>query len=196
MLNQIFKSCLLIALLPLKSLGYLSKYHLKAPIFRYLILSEQAGGKHNYSRPNRPTTDGTKKWKSGAVFNKDRKRSRNNGPWWMRDEEKNHPRVLPSYRPWWSDGYVNVDSTWKVDELKKEAKRRGLKTTGLKKSDLTKILQGLSSMYDISDKGFVSPTYTYDTMNNSHPLCYPESYEDPDDITKLQSIAFQQSPPS
>ena len=26
---------------------------------------------------------------------------RRNEPWWMRDEERNNPRILPPYEPWW-----------------------------------------------------------------------------------------------
>lgn len=46
-----------------------------------------------------------KQWKSGytLVNDKDRSNSRRlrNDPWWMREEEKNNPRILPEYKPSW-----------------------------------------------------------------------------------------------
>ena len=42
------------------------------------------------------------KWKSGYVIVNDRKNDRlRNDPWWMREEEKNNPRMLPEYMPFW-----------------------------------------------------------------------------------------------
>ena len=42
------------------------------------------------------------KWKSGYVLVNDRKNDRlRNDPWWMREEEKNNPRMLPEYKPFW-----------------------------------------------------------------------------------------------
>lgn len=42
------------------------------------------------------------KWKSGYVIVNDRKNDRlRNDPWWMREEEKNNPRMLPEYKPFW-----------------------------------------------------------------------------------------------
>ena len=44
-------------------------------------------------------------WKSGYVLVNDRgnrgNRRLRNDPWWMQEEEKNNPRMLPEYNPVW-----------------------------------------------------------------------------------------------
>lgn len=51
--------------------------------------------------------DVSREWKSGKLFTRTPK-SRRIDPWWMRDEEKNNPRMLPLYRPWWTQKGTNV----------------------------------------------------------------------------------------
>lgn len=141
--------------------------------------------------------DERKAWKSGRIFSKEPRKSKgSNEPWWMRDEEKNNPRVLPPYKPWWSKRSALVDSSWKVEELKKEAMRRDLYIKGSKKDELISILQESSSRYDISDKGFVSPNYVDKTRTNAVPTCYPESYENEESLKSLHTMALRQPPPS
>ena len=40
----------------------------------------------------------------------------------MRDEEKDNPRMLPSYRPWWLQKEGSNIEDMKVNQLKEEAK--------------------------------------------------------------------------
>lgn len=113
-------------------------------------------------------------WKSGQVFRQPR--SRRNDPWWMREEEKTNPRVLPIYKPWWLDN-VFVDDSWKVADLRKEASRRGmLDTSDMKKSDLLTELHRSSLAYDLSNKGFKPPAFRR-LDSSALPACYPEVYE-------------------
>eukprot|EP01041_Mallomonas_annulata_P003065 gene3065-6008_t len=137
-----------------------------------------------------------KAWKSGKIFGKETRRPRGNEPWWMRDEEKNNPRVLPEYKPWWSAENPIVDSKLKLDELRHEAARRGLPTKG-KKDELIHAIEISNRIYDLSDAGFISPSYTFNDIENANtPSCYPDSYESPESIAALKAMAFQQQAPS
>lgn len=139
-----------------------------------------------------------KKWRSGQIFNKVRDGNRERSgaePWWMRDDEKNNPRVLPEYVPWWLESNPIVDTKWKLDDLKAEAVRRGLSSKG-KKEQLLHILKESSVVHDLSDAGYVQPLYYSDEKSNHIPSCYPEVYEDPVILRSLQDISMQQLPPS
>ena len=131
----------------------------------------------------------TRDWKSGTALRQPR--SRRNDPWWMREEEKTNPRILPIYKPWWLDN-VLVDDTWKVADLKKEAARRGLEgeTSGLKKPELVAALRKSSMDFDLSDKGFRDPVFRK-AEPSALPTCYPEIYEGgPAQIEKLRQAGL------
>jgi len=124
-------------------------------------------------------------WQSGYILSD--KRKENNGgrfrndPWWMRDEERNNPRIRVRYSPWWLPSSVNstaatvFSNSWKVADLRKEAKQRGLPTDE-SKAELIVLLNGSSSKYRLTDDNFTAPIFTSvpETETNS---CYPEVYE-------------------
>jgi len=154
------------------------------------------GGRGNTdSRERGQGKDGdrlVKDWKSGAALRQPR--SRRNDPWWMREEEKTNPRVLPIYKPWWLDNCI-VDESWKVPELRKEANRRGMsQASTMKKAELIEALQKSSMEYDLSDKNFRSPEFRQ--RNSSQlPACYPEVYEGSSNIAKLRETFLSTSAP-
>lgn len=124
-------------------------------------------------------------WQSGYILSD--KRKENNGgrfrndPWWMRDEEKNNPRIRARYSPWWIQS--SVDSTevttfsnsWKVADLRKEAKQRGMPTDE-SKAELIIRLNGSASKYRLTDDNFTAPTFTSVPTTEAN-TCYPEVYE-------------------
>lgn len=115
-------------------------------------------------------------WKSGQVFKGQQPRSRRNDPWWMREEEKTNPRVLPIYKPWWLDN-IFVDDSWKVADLRKEAARRSMTgTSAMKKDELVQALRESSEAYDLSNKAFKPPVFIKAKVEEL-PSCYPEVYE-------------------
>jgi hypothetical protein len=156
--------------------------------------------KNNSANERRGSSAGTKEWKSGEVF-KSRPRGRKNDPWWMREEEKGNPRILPAYQPWWfpsgeeatapaADGVVTtgnvwVDDSWKLVDLKNEALRRGLKPAAKKDLLIAQLLES-SRLHDLSDSGFVdakvSPTSPFEVNIG----CFPEIYETPEDYANLK----------
>lgn len=134
-------------------------------------------------------------WKSGKVFGQNgERRRRNNDPWWMREEEKNNPRIISQYKPWWMDRNPLVDRTWKVAELREEATRRNLDTSG-SKSELIDKLVASSRMYDLSDSNFRVPTFV-SSEEKAPSKCYPEHYEGTtENIEKLRlTIGARQAP--
>lgn len=121
-----------------------------------------------------------KEWKSGYIFNNNSKngppRRMRNDPWWMRDEEKNNPRMLPEYKPWWVDTNTIVNDTWKVADLRKEAERRGIDPLG-KKNELIERLVESSKTYSLTDDNFFNPIFT--ESNNDKLIsrnCFPQTY--------------------
>lgn len=134
-------------------------------------------------------------WQSGRVFQKKGQRGggrRRNDPWWMRDEERNNPRILPQYKPWWLENIL-VDTSWKISDLRKEAKRRADQNgriasaagTGgysmeevdnMKKAELVDLLMGLTEQYSLASDGFTRIQFV-DSTDGKKPPCYPQIYE-------------------
>jgi hypothetical protein len=116
-----------------------------------------------------------KEWKSGQIFGKQTQRRGRNDPWWMREDEAKNPRILPAYSPWWMQN-IQVDVNWKLADLQKEGARRGIDIKGMKKKELLAELQRLSSLYDLSDNGFVTAAYTVNDSQKNRS-CFPHVYE-------------------
>jgi len=157
------------------------------------LAAEKAGDKPWVKRDDKKLV---KDWRSGNdVFKGDKQqqqqqqpgRSRRNDPWWMREDEKTNPRVLPAYKPWWLEK-VSVDDSWKVAELRKEAERRGMETAaGMKKAEILSALQESSATYDLSDNGFRAPFFKAH-LPGELPSCWPDVYEGgKEEIEKLQA---------
>ena len=106
--------------------------------------------------------------------------ARRNDPWWMRDEEKNNPRMLPIYRPWWDLGKLASDQRKTIKELQTIAKALGLGISGSKK-ELTDRIKNLENLYSMDDSNFRSPTYIPWSASNelTQESCYPDAYEVP-----------------
>jgi len=101
---------------------------------------------------------------------------RGNDPWWMREDEEGNPRMLPPYTPWWSDKVEIVDEKWKVNDLKREALRRGLShLSKVNKTQLINEINRQTSLYDLSDSNMKTPTFRAHSLE-SLPPCYPQSY--------------------
>lgn len=152
--------------------------------------------KQNEHRDNSNSKD--KDWQSGYIFSKNNARppggKRRNDPWWMREEEKDNPRMLPSYRPWWlqKDSINNDDM--KVAQLKEEAKRRGLDTSGLK-ADLVQRLNESYEKFNLTDDCYTQPVYNKSDPKTL-PSCYPEIYENENEIKRLKQADHNIAPPS
>jgi hypothetical protein len=150
-------------------------------------------------RPNHREKE-EKEWKSGQVFNNNNRQQqqrRRNDPWWMREEEKNNPRVLPEYKPWWASGDVKlVDAHWKVADLRAEAERRGIDAKGLKKDELINILNESLHKYTLGEAGFRPPFFVKPESEDGMPPCYPDVYEDPEQIEILREKVMESRPPS
>lgn len=124
-------------------------------------------------------------WQSGYILSD--KRKENNGgrfrndPWWMRDEEKNNPRIRARYSPWWLQPPASItevttfSNSWKVADLRKEAKQRGMPTDE-SKAELIIRLNGSASKYRLTDDNFTAPTFTSVPTTEANS-CYPEVYE-------------------
>ena len=124
-------------------------------------------------------------WQSGYILSD--KRKENNGgrfrndPWWMRDEEKNNPRIRARYSPWWlrssanSTEFATFSKSWKVADLRKEAKLRGIPADE-SKAELIIRLNSLASKYRLTDDNFTAPTFTSVPTTEANS-CYPEVYE-------------------
>ena len=117
-----------------------------------------------------------KVWQTGKIFNNNLAPRRRNDPWWMRDEEKNNPKLLPEYKPWWLDSNQLVDESWKVNDLKAEANRRGIaEINGLKKAELIQLLLVSTQANSLTDDNFTNPSYY--KSDKVKPTCYPDVYE-------------------
>eukprot|EP01035_Chromulina_nebulosa_P023082 gene23082-29908_t len=138
-------------------------------------------------------------WKSGYVLVNDRgnrgNRRLRNDPWWMQEEEKNNPRMLPEYNPVWKSisGTDFEDSSVLKEVLVNEAKLRGLSTSG-KKAELLERLREYASRHSLSDDNFRAPQYS-STNALTLPTCYPEVYEGFLGIQELQEKISQMSAP-
>ena len=100
---------------------------------------------------------------------------RRNDPWWMRDNEKNNPRILPEYRPWWVYSYECVGKSWTLSKLQQTAKYRGVCSDGSKKELLAR-LRNTESANDLHDRNFYAPSYM-DAPLDRLDGCYPEVYD-------------------
>lgn len=118
-------------------------------------------------------------WKSGQkVFidsNRQQNARKSKEPWWLSDQEKNNPFILPKYTAWWLEKNFEVDESWKVSDLQTEAKRRGLVVRGLKKAELIQIINLSYRRYSLTDDNFTTPRYV--PVNSNAYRCYPEVYE-------------------
>jgi hypothetical protein len=116
----------------------------------------------------------------------------------MREEEKNNPRMLPDYKPWWATGEAkHVDASWKVADLRAEAAKRNLNLNAkLKKDELIEILNENLKKYDLSDGGFRSPFFIKIEDEDGMPPCYPDIYEDAEtiELLKTKSLGATQPP--
>ena len=114
----------------------------------------------------------------------------------MREEEKNNPRVLPEYKPWWAEPRAKqVDVTLTVAQLKEEADRRNIVYSAtVKKAVLLELLQVNEEQYDLSDEGFTYPVYTPQPKMMSP--CYPEVYEGESGIAALREMSMAEPVPS
>jgi hypothetical protein len=116
-----------------------------------------------------------KNWRSGYIKHTNHNRRRSNDPWWMHDDEKNNPRFLPPYSPWWSTNNTIVTNAWKINELRSETKTRGISSAGLKAELIHRLVES-SKKYDLSDDNFTTPNYISAEAQQLH-TCYPEVYE-------------------
>ena len=133
-----------------------------------------------------------KAWQTGKIFTKNNagnRRHERKDAWWMREEEANNPRILPKYQPRWLES-CHVDKTWKLADLKTEAMKRGLKTSGKKDELVARINAHAPSMNVnmLSDKYFKGPSY-FDFHQENKPSCYPDMYETPEEIVRLRELS-------
>lgn len=119
-----------------------------------------------------------KTWQSGSNLVEKKKRSRFGAiPWWMSEEEKNNPRVLPAYKPHWLEKNTKVDNSWKVADLRVEATRRGLSSEGLK-NELIDRINSFAASYSLDSDNFTAPKIR--ELSSDEDLlyaCYPQVYE-------------------
>ena len=106
--------------------------------------------KFGFDRSQDITDSKPKQWNSGYI-NRGRKMQRND-PWWMRDEEKNNPRVLPRRIPWWfaEPSSLEIPHTAKIADLKAIADARNINCEGLKKSEMFQKLKTLNDIYTMT----------------------------------------------
>ena len=132
----------------------------------------------------------------------------------MSDEERNNPRILPVYKPWWLSSNVLVDSSWKVDDLRKEAIRRmnengkvgavagrgGYNKKDIKemgKAELIDFLVSLTRAHELSSNGYTTIVFDESQETNwserPQPPCYPQVYEGGSDrMMNLVTEAYEQ----
>ena len=106
----------------------------------------------------------------------------------MREEEANNPRILPKYNPKWLGSPV-VDKTWKLADLKSEAMKRGLTSTGKKEELIERINASIPPVTAnlLSDEYFTGPRYIA-ASKDEKASCYPDMYESPEDIARLREM--------
>jgi hypothetical protein len=97
-----------------------------------------------------------------------------NDPWWMREEERNNPRIFSPYKPYWLEA-GSVDGSWKVADLREEAEKRGLDASGLK-ADLISRINVCVDKFSLSDDAFTVPIFV-PVPDSELTRCYPEIYE-------------------
>ena len=158
---------------------------------KYYISTEKnsdSDGSSNSNRPSRSTRSSKngnsaslrernidKVLKTGEIFLQKKSTSRRQLPWWMKDSERNHPRILPAYRPWWLNPQNPiVNPSWTVPELRAEATRRGAHCSHWNKQQLLDWLLESSTDYNLSETNFKGPTFS--AQVNTTDSCYPEVY--------------------
>eukprot|EP00600_Ochromonadales_sp_CCMP1393_P002308 CAMPEP_0174981358 /NCGR_PEP_ID=MMETSP0004_2-20121128/15844_1 /TAXON_ID=420556 /ORGANISM="Ochromonas sp., Strain CCMP1393" /LENGTH=197 /DNA_ID=CAMNT_0016233091 /DNA_START=79 /DNA_END=672 /DNA_ORIENTATION=- len=136
---------------------------------------QSSGGKHKTSSDRRKYSDS--KWKSDYIVSNKRQNytRRRNDPWWMRDEEKNNPRIFPPYAPKWLEKGNIVDDKWKAADLRAEAEKKGLDSKGLK-ADLIDRINASANKYSLSDDNFTAPEFI-PVPAAELCSCFPEVYE-------------------
>lgn len=156
-------------------------------ILRTTVFSMNSTKSWSPKQENNNNNNKEQAWQSGYIFSKNNSRppggKRRNDPWWMREEEKDNPRMLPQYRPWWLKKDLNFDDM-KVAQLREEATLAGLDSSGLK-ADLIQRLNESKKKFSLSDDRFTEPIYSK-TPKSSLPPCYPEIYENENEIKRLK----------
>jgi hypothetical protein len=95
--------------------------------------------------------------------------------WWLTAGEFSNPKVAKPYNPWWLENNFLVNDSWKLPDLKREAKRRKLLTKGTKDELILRINESYHT-YKLTDDNFTSPKFSsFD--NQAIQSCYPQVYE-------------------
>lgn len=81
------------------------------------------------------------------------KKKLTDNPWWMHANEKNNPKNLNHYSPWWRNAKRAKYNLLSYDDLQVECRKRGSKINGSRKS-LIAHLRLLDSTYDMTDNGY------------------------------------------
>ena len=133
-------------------------------------------------------------------------------PWWLgvnqgawNDEERVEEGTVPigtkndggnrdSIGPNINIGNVWVDESWKVNDLKKECERRGIKPAK-RKEELIKQLHESSRLHDLSDAGFVKAIFTPQSFEKDLP-CFPHVYETEESLAMLNEKRKLTPPPA
>ncbi len=104
-------------------------------------------------------------------------------PWWMAEKEKNNPKILPLYRPWWLKKSVFLSDNVSDAQLMTECSRRGI--ANRTREDMLCSVAAWNKRCTLSDKGYVTPTFEKENIS-AIPTCYPEAYESPDVLIKIR----------
>lgn len=122
--------------------------------------------------------------------------------WWMKGSEENNPRVLPKYSPWWQTANFNVTSSWSIEFLIREAKRRGIifeneqdfiqlsqenssksqeidKKMNLNEAKelLIKKINNIGQLYKLDDNSFTKPSVLHLEDDVYSYSCFPHNYQ-------------------
>lgn len=80
-------------------------------------------------------------------------------PWWLSPKERNNPRILAPYNPWWRTSSIRKYTT--SNQARNECIRRGINIS--QTQNLTGILKLLDAQYDMSDKGYSEAVWIDDS---------------------------------
>lgn len=136
-----------------------------------------------------------KRMNNGASSQKNYSYNRYQESWWMKASEENNPRVLPKYSPWWLTANFNVTSSWTIEFLVREAKRRGIaiedeeellnykesekkgsKSLDEIKENLIQHINTLGQLYKLDDSSFTKPSVLHLEDDVYHYPCFPDVY--------------------